>query len=183
MWDIFRHSYCHCSVWNACCCTLVGAGQVAHRLQLTYLGHYHSNNKKSTLQSAFVTLLAIYLSFWCTRIILFTAIALVDPNVHSTEWIDPPPIYRILCALDDLLAYVYFIFSVIVLRNLRSHMRKMYAIPESGQCPTGWEDTCCSILCPCLVTGQMLRHTAEYETYSGRCCSETGLSEAAPEVV
>ena len=29
--------------------------------------------------------------------------------------------------------------------------------------------------CSCCTVAQMARHTADYETYAARCCSDTGL--------
>ena len=67
--------------------------------------------------------------------------------------------------------------------HYRSHVRSKYAIPESEQCPTGCEDLCCSLVCPCFTAAQLLRHTTDYDTYDGKCCSETGLPPYAPAIV
>jgi Cys-rich protein (TIGR01571 family) len=180
IWDIFRLGYCHSSMWTSCCCTLVGAGQVATRLHLTYRGE---PGRPSVTSLAFRKLVSIVLSFWVTRLIMLMIITVLDPNVDSLEWVEPPTSYYVFCAIDDLLAYIYLGFTVLVLRNLRSHVRSAYAIPEEGYCVGGCEDTCCSLTCPCLVIGQLLRHTADYESYGARGCSATGLVGHAPSIV
>jgi Cys-rich protein (TIGR01571 family) len=149
---------------NSVCCIPVAAGQVISRLGLTWIG------RPGTIQAttgAFRKLLYLAFSYWFTRIFLLLVIAILDPNV----------------AVDDLLAYMYLAFTVILLKNLRSQVRSKYAIPETDSCPTGCEDTCCSLFCPCLVVSQMMRHTADYDSYGGRCCTDTGLPKHAPSIV
>ena len=65
----------------------------------------------------------------------------------------------------------------------RAHVRSKYAIPESDSCPTGCEDMCCSLVCPCFTVGQLLRHTTDYDTYEAKCCSSTGLPKHVPAIV
>jgi hypothetical protein len=126
-----------------------------------------------------------------------TSLPLVDEMrvVSRGLWVvncEPPPptfnflagwAYHILAIFDDILAYVYLAFTVVVLRNLRRHVRSKYSIPEGDSCPSGCEDVCCSMCCSCLVVGQMMRHTADYETYGARCCTDTGLPLHAPSIV
>jgi hypothetical protein len=179
LWSYCRHGPFHATVVNSiCCCVLTGAGQVSSRLQLTHAGQAGSLAQAA---SAFKILLQTTIAFWTMRTVLLIIIAMLDPNIDSTHWIEPPTSYYFFCAVDDLLAYIYFGFTVICLRNMRSHIRNKYSIPEDTEyCPTGCEDTCCSLFCPCLVVGQMLRHTTDYSTYPGRCCSSTGLPANVP---
>jgi Cys-rich protein (TIGR01571 family) len=178
LWDLFRYGYCHTSCKNSCCCSLLAAGQVISRLGLTCWG-----SPGPVTVGAFKRLVYLACAFWTTRILLLLIIAVLDPNIESTEWIEPPTSYYFFAALDDLLAYMYLGFTVVVLRNLRAHVRSKYAIPEGNACPTGCEDTCCSIFCPCAVAAQMLRHTADYNAYPALCCSDTGLPANAPSIV
>jgi Cys-rich protein (TIGR01571 family) len=180
LWDIFRYGYCHCSAMNACCCVPIAAGQVITRLQLTILGR---PGTISATTGVFRILWIVCLLVWTSRVLLLIIIALLDPNVNSVEWIEPSTTYYVFCGLDDILAYGYMAWTVLLLRNLRSQVRSQYAIPESDQCPTGCEDTCCSLVCPCFVAAQMMRHTADYDTYGGRCCTATGLPAHAPSIV
>ena len=185
LWDLFRHGYCHRTCWLSCCCTTLAAGQVISRLQVTWMGYppEHNNHSGPGVTNAFRKLLFITLSYWVTRVFLLVIIEALDPNGYTPEWIEPPPAYHFFCEVDNVLIIGFMLFTAIILRNLRLHVRTRYAIPEADYCPSGLEDTCCSLLCPCFVAGQMLRHTADYDTYSPRCCSETGLPANAPSIV
>jgi hypothetical protein len=165
---------------NSCCCVPIAAGQVISRLGLTWMGRPGSIQ---AVTGAFRKLLYLTASYWLTRVFLFLIIAILDPNVDSREWVEPPSAYYFFVVVDDTLSYSYLVFVVILLRNLRSAVRSKYAIPEAHSCPTGCEDTCCSLFCPCLVVSQMMRHTADYDSHGGRCCTETGLPSHAPSIV
>lgn len=159
----------------------IAGAQVATRLQLDWLGQVPTSTSLATV--AFSRVFTLVVSFWVTRVLLFIIIALLDPNIDSEHWVEPSSAYYFFCAVDDLLALVYFGFAVVLLRNLRMHVRSKYAIPEANQCPTGCEDTCCSLFCSCFVAAQMLRHTADYDHYGGRCCTRNGLPSNAPATV
>ena len=86
--------------------------------------------------------------------------------------------------------WTFFVFAGQLLLCLpfhahRSHLRAKYSIPEGGiRCvPDGYEDCCCSLVCPCLTAAQMLHHTADYDTHPAQWCSETGLSPTVPAIV
>lgn len=69
----------------------------------------------------------------------------------------------------DIIAIVYFFRLVI---KTRRQVRIDFNIPVESTC----EDGCLSVFCtPCVIT-QMRQHTADYATYAGHCCSDTGLS-------
>jgi len=159
----------------------VGAGQVITRLNLTYLGQ--PGNLAATT-GAFTKLLYIFCAFWVTRAFLLIMIAINDPNIDSKEWIEPPTFYYAFVAIDDVLVYGYWAFTALVLYNLRSQVRSKYSIPaESENFPAKCEDACCSCVCPCLVVGQMMRHTADYNAHESVCCTETGLPHYVPAIV
>jgi Cys-rich protein (TIGR01571 family) len=162
----------------------VAAGQMVTRLQLTWYGTPASNVAQAAL--AFQIVIMILVGYICLRVFVFMTLAYLDPNAEPglKYYRDPPPAYFFFAALDDLLFYIYFAFVVILLRNIRSHLRLRYAIPESeGRCTEGCEDVCCSLFCPCFTVAQMLRHTADYETYTAACCTSTGLRKTAPGIV
>jgi hypothetical protein len=125
---------------------------------------------------------------------------------------EPPNSYYLFCAIDDLIWYGYFGFCVYLLKNIRyvksfgrainrsiqtqnlsdqfensrlgrSHIRSKYSILETKTCPTGYEDLCCSLVCPCFTAAQMLRHTTDYDEYPAKCWSETGLPPHVPSIV
>lgn len=58
-------------------------------------------------------------------------------------------------------------------RNVRGSIRNKYQIPED-RC-LGCEDCMCATFCmPCTIC-QMGRHTADFDTYRGTCCTKSGL--------
>ena len=60
-----------------------------------------------------------------------------------------------------------------ITRKVRKSIRNKYEIPE--ETCVGHEDCICAMLCtPCTIC-RMGRHTADFETYRGTCCSATGL--------
>lgn len=179
LWDVCSHGPAHGSSWTACCCVPIAAAQVISRLHLTAWGRPHAVTHQRT--AIFRIIVASVASFWCTRVLLFLIIAILDPNTDRdrAEWVEPGEAYYALCAFDDLLAYVYMVLCVVQLRNVRSYVRTAYAIPGSNAADVG-----CSVVCPCFVAAQLLRHTADYDTVSSQCCcSETGLPVNAPSIV
>lgn len=155
-------------------------GQVATRLHLTWLGTTTGSAAESAV--TFKKLFALVWIYWAMRAFLLYLIYLVDPNVDSVEWVPPSPAYHLVCAIDDIFSYAYFVFSAIILRNTRKHIRSKYAIPEGDHCPRGWEDCCCSLCCPCFTVAQMMRHTTDYQMYGARCCLDSGVSPTAPSI-
>lgn len=150
----------HSSFLVSWCCAPVAAGQVISRLKLDWLGRPTNGDvQKST--GAFKILFNLTLAYW---------------------------VLRVFCTLGDFplfkfLALLCFsIFSFYILRNIRSHVRQKYAIPEDRICP-GCEDTCYSCLCPCLVASQLLHHTTDYNTYRGAFFTETGVPDHIDAVI
>lgn len=163
---------------------IVAAAQVITRMQLSWYGTPAANVAQVAI--AFQVLVMMLVGYWCLRIFVFMVIAYMDPNASPSTiiYVDPRPSYFFFAALDDVLFYVYCAFCVIIIRNIRSHMRQRYAIPESeNTCHQGCEDCCCSLMCPCFTVSQMLRHTADYNTYQATCCSKTGLAKDVPGIV
>jgi Cys-rich protein (TIGR01571 family) len=70
-------------------------------------------------------------------------------------------------AVLDLLLILYFF---VLLVKTRTFVRQMYKI-EGSVC----DDVTSSVFCTCCTAIQMGYHTADYETYTGVCCSSTGL--------
>lgn len=180
-WDLFRHGIFHCSVLNSCCCSLIAAGQVISRLHLTWLGVEPRSpaTAVSATKHAFKTLLYMTFAFWITRLLLLLIVALLDPNVgnESGQWIEPGYWYYFFALTDDILALSYMGFTIFLLNNLRVYVRNKYKIPKKPNYPSWFcEDCCCSCICPCLVVAQLMRHTTDYSSERGRCCTTTGLS-------
>mmetsp|Transcript_13155 Transcript_13155/g.23847 ORF Transcript_13155/g.23847 Transcript_13155/m.23847 type:complete len:126 (+) Transcript_13155:102-479(+) len=90
------------------------------------------------------------------------------------------PAYVLLYGRDVLSIFIG-VFVIVLVTKTRKQIRSRYGIPEQ-QC-VGCEDCCCSFWCNCCAVAQMARHTADYDTYAGLCCSETGLPPHAPSIV
>ena len=67
-----------------------------------------------------------------------------------------------------------FYFSLIKTRKI---IRENYEIPEEENQCSGHEDALVSIFCTSCAVSQMGRHTADFSTYRGHCCTETGLPD------
>ncbi len=78
-------------------------------------------------------------------------------------------------------AMLFTIWSIYALMKTRENIRAKYSIPEE-RCK-GYEDLVCSMCCSCCVVAQMARHTGEYETYKGSCCSANGMAAHTPSIV
>ena len=63
-------------------------------------------------------------------------------------------------------ASIYFYFAANVIRT-RRRLRKRFIIPMKRQ----YEDLFVGGVIPMLVVSQMLRHTSDYDTYSGQFCT------------
>ena len=110
-------------------------------------------------------------------IVLSELLVTMDAS-NDYDMIMPNETYLAIFLSRILWHFIYVILLTAVLFKLRGYIRKRYAIP--GNCLV---DCCCSFWCPCLVLTQMMRHTTKYDVYPSVCCSETGVSPHAPEIV
>lgn len=173
---------CHPALWMAICCRLALLGQVQNRLRLNWLG----NRASPRDYSPFKVLLGVSVGiFVCSNIFssLMRSYVEIDPN--NIDPIDPntkelPPGFWGAYVGYHVFALIVTVFWVYVAVMTRKYIREKNEIPETT-C-TGCEDCCCSFFCGCCTVAQMARHTAEYETYVGQCCSETGLPVTAPRL-
>lgn len=171
--DCFRFGVIHPALWNACCCPLVLTGQVMHRLKLTWLG---SEGSIAQTTATFRILLMITIIYKTVdQILKWLPFAFLD------EYRQPTGTYYAVAYSRPVLMIVFAIFTMILVYRTRKHIREKYSIPEQN-CK-GCEDCCCAYFCTCCTVAQMARHTADYETYAGLCCSETGMPPHAPSIV
>lgn len=142
----------------------VAAAQVHSRLQLNWLGR---PGKRSDAAIAFQILITAIAGYFILYVGMFLLLVYLDPNTYTPEDAPPLPLgsdYLFVLWLRNIIHYTYWITCTIVLTNLRYHVRERYVIP-GGE----YEDCCCSCLCPCLVSMQLLRHTTEYDVYPATC--------------
>ncbi|KAL3802328.1 hypothetical protein HJC23_007153 [Cyclotella cryptica] len=168
LFDLANAGICHPSLWCACCCTQIGMGQVMQRMRLNWLGDigYDASTKKT-----FKVVLALLVSY--------TVFSMSLEILEGSKSYYEIPAY--IAPLKFIGGMLFTIWSVYALMRTRENVRAKYSIPEE-RC-NGCEDLCCSVWCSCCVVAQMARHTGEYETYKGSCCSETGMAAHAPTIV
>ena len=161
----------------------MAAGQVINRLQFTWTAVPARNAAESA--RAFAILLYITVAHWILFGLLeISVIALYpepEPDVYVPidEMPKPEGLLRIIVNIYTLLKWVYVILIVVIVFQLRKSVRAKFGIP--GSC---FEDCCCAFWCNCLVVGQMLRHTTDYDVYPSQLCSSTGVSSnVSPMIV
>lgn len=167
--------------------TTVAAGQVISRLQFTWM----ANPSRTAAASARAFAIIFYISVfhWVLIAALYMAVPSMDPNDYSLpkpesgwikqkDWPEPEGSMLAFFVFFEIAKYSYAGLSIWLLYRLRKSVRSKYAIPGDSN-----SDFCWSFWCPCLVAGQMLRHTTDYDVYPGRLLSPTGLSKSAPSLV
>lgn len=144
-----------------------------HRLKLTWLGKEGSIAETASTFRILLSITAVY--FLVDQLLKFSPLVFINENGSPTTTA------MILIEWRYFLGIVLGVFTVIIVTRTRRRIRSKYSIPTKrcGEC----EDFCCSFWCMCCTLSQMARHTADYETYAARCCSETGLSPNAPSIV
>jgi Cys-rich protein (TIGR01571 family) len=162
----------------------VAAGQVINRLQFTWRGT--PSRTAAASARAFGVILYITVFHWLMYTVLQISIILLDPNLSDDADIildleERKPLPRLLLfivIIYKIFQWMYIGITAYVLWSLRTSVRTKYGIPGDS-CSDGlW-----SLFCPCLVAGQLLRHTTDYEVYPSHLCSSTGLSKNAPIIV
>eukprot|EP00571_Detonula_confervacea_P012178 CAMPEP_0172296826 /NCGR_PEP_ID=MMETSP1058-20130122/22_1 /TAXON_ID=83371 /ORGANISM="Detonula confervacea, Strain CCMP 353" /LENGTH=263 /DNA_ID=CAMNT_0013005887 /DNA_START=174 /DNA_END=965 /DNA_ORIENTATION=+ len=170
--DCCQLGCCHPVFWNAYCCPLILLGQVMTRLKLTWLA---KDGSIAQTTRTFRTMVAITVGWISLRLILNIVQA---QNAPLDENGQPTDAYLYYVGTSWALSVIFIIFIVGVVAKTRQRIRQTYGIPE--QSCGGCEDCCCAYWCTCCTISQMARHTADYETYAGQCCSDTGLPPHAP---
>jgi Cys-rich protein (TIGR01571 family) len=195
--DCFRFGCAHPVFWNAWCLPAILTAQVMTRMNLDVLGRPSSNNNNRTVTFRIVFLIVVIEAFLYH---VARPIAFLMTNDYVT--MEPDVVVAIpkegmegLASLfDTLFLYlrlVYMIFVVYILTVTRSFVRNKYGIPTyccDSRSPTTSsggvvEDCCLSFWCACCTAGQLARHTMDYDTYRGVCCSSTGVPDYVPSVV
>jgi len=179
----------HPVIWNAWLCPLILLGQIMVRLKLTFLGNeipYNSNGGSAIMNaqsgSTFKILAGITISrFVITQTIsIITNALLLGESTYEEAQRDHQMI-ALLTGITYTINIAYAIFLMYLIAITRYRIRSRYGIPEQN-C-RGCEDCCCAFWCHCCAVSQMARHTADYDNYAAKCCSETGLGRNAPSIV
>jgi len=159
--DLFSEGICHPFLCNALFCPLIAVGQVATRLQLNWCGQSGNKVDAYAVQNNMLAMVV----FWVVLNVIAIHYMLVQWVRGWFDYSDATPIIAIN-------VFIYLL-TVIVVTNTRKQVREKCEI--SDDCPG--EDFCKTITCmPCTIA-QMGRHTADYDSFPGYCCSKTGLPE------
>ena len=138
------------------------------RLNLTWLADAAPTTRAvSTFRTA----------FWITIVYIVVRI----PLAYSKPFITDDDTLHLILVLDQIIGLLWFVFVLVLITKTRKHIRDKYSINQKN-CK-GCEDCCCGFWCGCCTIAQMARHTADYENYAARCCSDTGLGPNAPAIV
>jgi Cys-rich protein (TIGR01571 family) len=163
------HPSCCISYW----CVSLAVGQVMTRMRLSWSAD-PAGNRPGGLSPFKVMVILTILYFF-----LYMFVSAVTAPFTTVKYGEmPPPIpgwVSLLIGFRSLFVLGFFVYVLIARIRTRAYIRNKYAIPET-YC-SGCDDCCMSFWCGCCTTAQMLRHTADYDTNSADCCSETGLSQ------
>jgi Cys-rich protein (TIGR01571 family) len=160
----------------------VAAGQVINRLQFTWSAIPARNAGESA--RAFAILLYITIAHWTLFVMLEISVFALYPKPPSDVYVPidelPKPEGLLLAIIHiyTVLKWAYFIIIAVIVFSLRKSVRAKFGIPGSS-----FEDCCCAFWCNCLVVGQMLRHTTDYDVYPSQLCSSTGLSSRVSPMI
>eukprot|EP00804_Cyclotella_cryptica_P003077 CCRYP_006065-RB/>CCRYP_006065-RB protein AED:0.21 eAED:0.21 QI:391/1/1/1/1/1/3/204/220 len=149
-------------------------GQVMHRLKLTWLAN--EGGSAAQTESTFRILFWIGIVSWIVSNSLpYAPSSFIEEKDQATD------AFYMGHFIVNIALLVVAAFRISLICKTREHIRNKYKIP-SQQCH-GCEDLCCAFWCSCCTVAQMARHTGDYATYQGMCCSETGLPPHAPSIV
>jgi len=179
--DICKYGPFHPLLWNSFCCVPIVTAQVASRLRLDWCGR--PGQVSETAGTFQFILYAVTFSWVIDRILAMIIFGTFIEDDERYDYYARLDEYIWLYYVKNFLSLMYYVCSVIFLCKIRKSVREKYAIPEHKNCPSGVEDFCCAAACSCCAVAQLARHTADYDTYRGVCCSETGLPSHVPAIV
>jgi len=162
LFDCLNDGCCHPMLCNSCFCPQVALTQIMTRMQIT------SRGERSATYKAQLTVGSV-LGFTAALFLLngmFVYIMIRQPQLPLL----------IICSVPTLLldlSVLSYFYSILV--KIRRNIREEYNIPET-RC-RGCEDATVSLCFTCCALAQIGRHTADYSTYRGTCCSDTGLPD------
>jgi len=185
--------------WVPYCFHLVALGQIMTRLQLGWNGR---PGTADTVRNTFKIMLSLTIFFivssWMGIMFkghyYYEEEMAYDQNfqpviVEDKKW--EPSLFFV--EYHKIVAIAIYVFCGIMMMRTRYYLRSRYHIPKTVgflQNCTGFDHICgnraecedcvCSFVCQCCTASQMLRHTADYDTYKATCCTATGLPSHVP---
>ena len=112
------------------------------------------------------TNMTVFLAFW---IIMNVSAALMGMARWQRGQDLSADFYAPIIGLN--LLFLFYLQKLV--KDTREAIRNKYQIPET-RC-IGCEDFLCSTICMSCTICQMGRHTADFDTFNGKCCTRTGL--------
>jgi Cys-rich protein (TIGR01571 family) len=174
------HPQCCLTFWCAGC----ALGQVLSRMKLSWLA-----NERSVAEGSGISTHKVFVFIVTTYFVVVGIFNLIvnnvtedksraglsDLNEVQPEWL------RSIIVIRALFITAYWLLLLIVTMKLRAYVRAKYHIrvKSCGRL----EDCCCTIWCLGCTICQVARHTADYRTYKGACCTDDGLVHGSPQVV
>jgi len=186
--------------WVPYCFHLVALGQIMTRLQLGWNGR---PGTADTVRNTFKIMLSLTIFFIVSSWMFFFMFkghyyyeeeTAYDQNfqpviVEDKKW-EPNIFFE---EYHKIVGIAIYVFCGIMMMRTRYYLRSRYHIPKTVgflQNCTGFDHICgnraecedcvCSFACQCCTASQMLRHTADYDTYKATCCTATGLPSHVP---
>lgn len=151
--------------------------QVMTRMRLTWLGEYSNSRTKKNTYGKVCCLVFTYIILMIVLTVLeqFNLAPYIGSNIAK-------PLKNIYIPVIKTISFVFFtLWALYSLCMTRESVRVRYSIRQKPYY-CGCEDLCCSAFCPCLTAAQLARHTGEYETYPGACCTATGHPNGTPRL-
>jgi len=188
--DCCRFGCCHPVFWNAFCCSPILTAQVMTRMNLDILGRSVPATRK--VNTFYVVLIIALLEVFLVRIVNLVLFKMTHNEVTLSPGIVVEVPKEGMEGVASLIATVFLyqrlmfiIFILYIFTVTRAVVRNKYAIPTSFcTCGAGIvEDCCLSFWCSCCTAGQLARHTMDYDTYPGVCCSRTGVPDYVPSII
>jgi Cys-rich protein (TIGR01571 family) len=171
---------CHAHLCLACFCGTCALGQVMTRMNLSPFAEPYIRGTSHTRRWTTCGILSVVALVMCIGLNSLAMVVTPHPYVDEDGVIqpDPTPPSPFWRLVYHLLLVSWVLYILLAICKTRAYVRQTYGIPETS-C-RGCEDCCCTFWCGCCTITQMARHTADYRTYHGACCSSTGLGEGAP---
>lgn len=178
--DCFKHGIFHPMVWNACCFTLVAMSQVMTRLKLNWIAIPAKTDKEIKRTFAITVFITVFVLVFNS---ILGMIMTFEINMNTNEeneitTIEVSPLYEIVNLIRNIINFFSMIYTIYTITKTRLYVREKYSI--KGSC---FEDCCLSFWCSCCTVAQMARHTTDYDSYPGRCCTSTGLPRSTPSTI
>lgn len=174
--DCCIHGCVHPMVWNACCCPFIALGQVMTRLNLRWRGKPGTAEQVSkTFSTTLGITVSVMLLNWLLVTIMMNEIDYEGGDYEDTVTVSG--LYVFSFWLRRLVNFCYTVTLVFLMTVTRGYIRSRYNIQGNEV-----EDCCLSFWCTCCTVSQMARHTTDYELYSGKLCTPTGLAPDTPPI-